>query len=391
MATGELRAAAGAIDITPTQPVYIAGYGTNRRSVGVHDPLMARCLALESEGIRLAFVSCDLLGLPRFQVEQIRVKVQSVVPEHLYLAATHTHSGPDTFGQWGPDPQTSGVDSEWLASLHSKIAQLVDATTAQLQPAVLKFAQTTQTPRLSKNICVPQILDTELAAMQALSRDTGQVIATCVHYACHPEILNNRYLTADFPHWLYARVEHQAGGICLFLNGALGGMVTADFDETTAPPGENRQAAEKMGTRLGERALEILQAAETLSVAPIQAQRRVFRVPMENERFKALIANGIFPNSLFEGDQIETEVSRIVIGPAEFLTLPGEVLPNIGFYLKRLMTGRPKFLLGLTNDELGYILTPEDYGLELYAYETSVSVGPEIAPRMEENLRDLMA
>jgi hypothetical protein len=102
------------------------------------------------------------------------------------------------------------------------------------------------------------------------------------------------------------------------------------------------------------------------------------------------MAAGVFPNLLKDGN-IETEVSRIVIGPAEFLALPGEVLPNIGFYLKRLMTGQPKFLLGLTCDELGYILTPEDWGLQLYAYETRVSVGSEMGERMVENLRALLA
>ena len=83
-------------------------------------------------------------------------------------------------------------------------------------------------------------------------------------------------------------------------------------------------------------------------------------------------------------------MNRIAIGPAEFLTIPGEALPNIGFYLKRQMRGSPKFLLGLCCDELGYILTPEDYGLDLYKYETSVSIGPQIEPRMIQNLQALL-
>ena len=35
----------------------------------------------------------------------------------------------------------------------------------------------------------------------------------------------------DFPHWLYGTVEAKSGGVCLYLNGAQGGMVTADYDE----------------------------------------------------------------------------------------------------------------------------------------------------------------
>jgi hypothetical protein len=124
---------------------------------------------------------------------------------------------------------------------------------------------------------------------------------------------------------------------------------------------------------------------------PITAQRRVFEVPLDNPRFKALVGLKIFPKSEMKGSNLETEVCRITIGDAEFLTLPGEVLPNIGFYLKGLMHGHPKFLLGLTCDELGYILTPEDYGLELYQYEASVSVGNQLEPLMVQNLKALMA
>lgn len=386
-----LRAAAGKQDITPKTPVYMAGYGINRKSVDAHDPLMARCLVLESGKTRIAFVSCDLLGVPRYQIEKIRSMVKSVAPEHLFISATHTHSGPDTLGQWGPDIRTSGVDQAWMASFRENVAHLVDTTAAGLRPAAIKFASTKEVPRISKNIRVPRILDTELGVMQVVEATGGKPIATFVNYACHPEILNTHHLSADFPHWLYDTVESGGGGVCLYLNGAQGGMITADFDESTTPKGENWPAAETIGTSLGKRVLEILNGVRAESSLTIRTDRRVFTVPLENPNFKALIALKIFPKSEVKAGGLETEVCRITIGDAEFLTLPGEVLPNIGLYLKTLMQGKPKFLLGLTCDELGYILTPEDYVLDLYRYEASVSVGPEMEPLMVQNLKAVLA
>src|SRR5690242_8907243 len=81
-----LKAAAGKVDITPTRPAYLAGYGANRRSEGAHDPLSARCLVLESGSVRIAFVSCDVIGVPRRTIEQIRAAVKSVPPNRLYIA-----------------------------------------------------------------------------------------------------------------------------------------------------------------------------------------------------------------------------------------------------------------------------------------------------------------
>jgi hypothetical protein len=381
-----LHAAAGKVDITPTRSAFLAGYGSNRRSVDAHDRLMARCLMLESGGTRIAFVSCDLIGLPRYQIERIRGMVHAVTPEHLIIDATHTHSGPDTMGQWGPDIQTSGVDQEWMTSLCTGIASLVDGLAGKLRPAVLKFAASNEVPRISKNIRVPRILDTGLALMQAVDAADGKPIATVVNYACHPEILNTHHITADFPHWLYETVEGAGGGVCVYWNGAQGGMITADYDESTAPKGENWQAAETIGTALAKRSLELLQAAEPLKEAHITAQRRVFTVPLQNPRFKAMIALHVFPQGLLKNGDIETEVNRITIGPAEILTIPGEALPNIGFYLKQHMQGNPKFLIGLCSDELGYILTPEDYVLELYKYENSQSVGEQMGALMVSNL-----
>jgi hypothetical protein len=386
-----LKAAAAKIDITPKNPVYLAGYGSNRKNNRVHDPVWARCLVLESGEARIAFVACDLIGFPRFVSEKVRKRVKNIRPERLYISATHTHSGPDTLGQWGPDIQTSGVDKVWWEETQERIVQLIESTALKLQPATLKFASTQKTPKVSKNVRVPSILDTELGAMQVLNGTGEKVIATFVNFACHPEVLNSHVLSSDFPNWLYSTVESKVGGVCLYLNGAQGGMITADFDESVLPKGENFRAAEEIGTKLALRTLEILEGATLLKEAPIHTQRSVFSVPMENPRFKMLIKLKIFPNDLLTNGNIETEVNRVTIGDAEFLTLPGEVLPNIGFMLKRNMTGKTKFLLGLTCDELGYILCEEDFDLKLYEYESSVSVGERMGVLMIQNLKKLLA
>ena len=333
-----------------------------------------------------------MIGVPRYDGQKVRERVKSVRPEHLYIAATHTHSGPDTLGQWGPSLTTSGVDKEWKASMLDKIVALVEQTSAKLEPAAMRLANTTDVPKISKNSRVPQILDTELGVMQFLRASDKKPLATFVNFAVHPEVLETTHeLSSDMIHWLYETVEQSLGGVCLYLNGAQGGMVTADFDESEEPRGKNWKAAEKLGRSLGERVLTLIEKAEVRAEAPtITTQQRIFEVPMESQEFWALIKLKVFPSDVLKGNNVVTEVNRITIGDAELLTLPGEVLPNIGFFLKRQMSGKHKFLLGLTCDELGYILSESDFGLKLYAYESRVSVGSQMGPRMIENLRALL-
>ena len=64
------------------------------------------------------------------------------------------------------------------------------------------------------------------------------------------------------------------------------------------------------------------------------------------------------------------------IGKAQIITIPGEALPNIGFYVKRKMNTEQPFLFGLTNDAFGYMLTKEDFnGFERYSYCSRTSLG----------------
>ncbi len=64
------------------------------------------------------------------------------------------------------------------------------------------------------------------------------------------------------------------------------------------------------------------------------------------------------------------------LGSARILTIPGEALPNIGYYLKRKMHGEHNLLFGLTNDAFGYILTKVDYrSFPRYEYVSRTSLG----------------
>ncbi len=390
-AQAQFEAAAGKVEITPTKSVFMAGYGSNRKSTGVHDPLWARCLVLKNGNQSIAVVSCDVLGISRFHGTKIRELINKISPERVLIGATHTHSGPDTYGQWGPNMMTSGVDKEWMTDLYKKVAFLVNETVGKTKPCSIQFGNVFGIEKASKNIRVRQMLDTELAAMRVMGAD-GKTVATLVNYACHPEVLNNKHLTSDFPNWLRIRVEEKLGGIAMYMNGAQGGMVTADTQsEGSYPKGEAWPEAERIGNLLGDKAVECLNHGQVVLNPPITFQQRVFQVPMQNNGFKMLIKAGVIQGVALKGDVIETEVNRFTVGGAEFITLPGEVLPTIGMYLKRKMTGLWKFQFGLTCDALGYILTPEDYGQEIYKYETSVSIGESMGRIMEENLLALIA
>jgi len=77
-----------------------------------------------------------------------------------------------------------------------------------------------------------------------------------------------------------------------------------------------------------------------------------------------------------ESGHVSTTVNLVNIGSAQILTIPGEALPNIGYYLKRKMHGRHNLLFGLTNDAFGYILTKVDWdSFDRYQYVSRTCLG----------------
>jgi len=71
------------------------------------------------------------------------------------------------------------------------------------------------------------------------------------------------------------------------------------------------------------------------------------------------------------------------------ITVPGELLPELGFEIMSHMTGRPRLVLGLTNDEFGYLIPSYDFRAGVYEERTGPgaaggeitrSVGLELAP-----------
>lgn len=388
--TQGLRVGAAKKPITPQGPVYIAGYDSNRLSAGVHDDLWVRCVVIQAGNEKIALAVCDLIGLLRPDVQAIREMVQAVPKEKVIIATTHVHSGPDTIGLWGPNPTTSGVDVKYMEFLRKTVAECIEEAARNLIPATVTFASAKEVKGISTNARVAAILDTELGSMQFRAEADGKVIATVVNYACHPEVMNTDQITADFPHWLYKTVEEKVGGIALYAQGACGGMVTAAAPQAGERGADNWAEAERMGTELAKQALASLEGAKALEEVALQHKWQEIEVPLENEKFKLALQAGIIPakGELREG-KLATEVHLIRLGPAMIATMPGEVLPNIGFLLKRTLKGEPNFLIGLGNDELGYILCEEDYGLPLYAYETSMSVGSQIGEQLVEAVKAL--
>ena len=381
--TAEIGAGAAKVDITPEGRVFIAGYGMNRVSTGVHDSVWARCVVIEAGGRRLALLSLDLIGLFLDEVDLIREGGASdqLLKEDIIICATHNHEGPDTLGLWGPQPGVSGVDAQYRLLLRESAVKCIRKAEEALAPARLRVG-TTRVDGVAKNGRDRNILDPVLIAINVEGLE-GETISTIVNFANHAEALGSRntLISADWPNYLCQKVESTLGGTCVLLNGALGGMVTPDvrvnsFEET-----------QRIGATTGEKTLECLESAEVMPSPSMVHLRTSVKIPLSNQGFLELRRAGVIERE-FEGGKVQTELHMVRLGDVEIVTIPGEALPKVGLEIKRHMMGKYKVLIGLGNDELGYIIPEEDF--DPAKYEESMSVGPNAAPIIVEGLAALL-
>ena len=436
-----LRAGFAAVEITPSvddgQRVYLAGYGMNRRAKGVHDPLYARTVVLRHGDKRLAIVSVDLVGLQYPAIKAIRAKL----PEFSYVlvASTHNHHGPDVIGIWGKGLFHRGVDDAYIDWVVGRVAHSVREADKQLTSVTAAYGAA-EDDSLLADTRIPLCKDGVLRAVRLDRADTGAPAGLLVQWNCHPESLDprNTQLTADFPCATVAALEAKHRCPVVYLSGALGGLMTnppslKDESETEHTAG-TFDFAERYGRAVAALADRALAGAEPLRLTPLAAHAKPISVPVQNWRYRMARAAGVLerPAFVWTGDfqsfgdpmtenaagvasAIETEVGYLRLGELHVACIPGELYPELVYgkfeepaaegvdfpdaplepTIAQLMPSSKWLLLGLANDELGYIIPKRQWDKSPpYAYDTDGgqygeinSCGPEIAPIVMQALK----
>ena len=145
------KAGVAKTDITPTEPIWLAGYGARTKpSEGVLQNIFVKCVALQSpDGTPSAFVTSDLLGFPKDIADEITrecLDKYKLPRERLILNASHTHSAPVVGRMLRPAYPTFTKEQEdtiarYTDGIVKKVVATIGAALADLQPAAISFGQ----------------------------------------------------------------------------------------------------------------------------------------------------------------------------------------------------------------------------------------------------------
>ena len=379
------KAGAAMKDITPDHLIPISGgMGTPDMPKDFKGKLTVRAFVLEKGATRIAIVSVDNIGWPAYLGDRSRKLIKGVAPENVLIGATHAHSCPDAYG-FTDEKGNTGADLKYLDWCVTQVAAAVNEAVSKLEPASLRTAVGEAKGKIAYNYYADKLYDPRCGIIQAMAtsgKNSGKPIATLVNYAIHPEILGTKSLliSPDLCGPLYDRIESKTGGMAIFMNSAQGGMVTADTRLPNGKEANDWNECIRIGNLLADEAMRIIEPAPVQQNPEIYCASKVITFPIDSEKMRyvfqhsPLAADARNQNSDFS--KVSTRLNLLNIGKAQIVTIPGEALPNIGFYVKRKMKSSQPMLFGLTNDAFGYMLTKEDFGgFERYNYVSRTSLG----------------
>lgn len=424
-ADGNLYAGAAMVDITTDlarkDGIYLGGFDMGRKNTAVRDPVYAHVLFLDDGKVPFVLVTIDTIGYMNDDSKASRARITDRFADRVIIAAVHNHVGPDTVGYWGPAlggflPISSGRVPEYMEAVEILIAGAVDQAALAARPARLRVSQGNVDPSLSLNIH-SQIRDQKDDVVRVLTVEgaDGSPIATVANWGCHIEALwNDTQLSADWAGVFYDRMKKDVGGVPLFIEGALGGLVTIN-------PGDAKMALEPeimevflkhmtqdervaLRDKIGNAFADAVQAAVKAGPPPVGpagitllSANKVFQFPVKNWIFEYMGNRSMFKRKLqtVKGTLMMTsEITLLQVRKGteillDLTSVPGEPAPTVVAELDKMSDAPVKFTMALGNDEVGYMVREEDWNLPQYEYERTMSLGKTTATIVMNIIREL--
>lgn len=386
---GEWQAGAAKQVITPTTPMWMAGYGDrNRPADGTLNDLYARAVCLQDEtGSRLLVITLDLIGIDRAFAESVCKRLaeqHQLERRQIAICSSHTHTGPVVGGNLYsmhyrtlPSEHQRLIDA-YVKTLEQKIVDSATEAISHMAPCQLSWANgraafavnrrnnpegEVPSRRSAGTLAGPQDHDVPVLAIHATD---GSLRAVLFGYACHATVLSSFQWSGDYPGFAAQTLEQDFPGcVALFWAGC-------GADQNPLP---RRQVAlaQQYGHELAAAVKQVLEADRRpiggklklnyqeidLALGPLPARAQWEADAKSENRYVAARA-GLMLERMAANETIPTTypypIATVKLGDeVEWIFLGGEVVVDYAVRLKSELQGPNTWVCGYANDVMAYI------------------------------------
>lgn len=375
---------AARVEVTPTHPVVLAGYGGRRTELeGIDTPLWARAMAI-GDTDPVAVVVLDNCGVPAAIKARLvhELAKDGITAERLVVAATHTHNAPNLVGYaqvlWAGrmNAEQEGRMEKYTEFAVAKMAEAVRAALKNRQPLHLEWSKGKTTFGGNRRIMIDgqwrgfgfqrdAPVDHSLPVLAAKD-EKGEVKALWANYACHCTTVGSR--------------NHVSGDWAGFANDAMErafpsatALMTIGCGADVGPqPSGTLQHAQTHGEAIGAEVQRLLSGKmRALNAGPTVSGQEValpLVEPKPRAHWESLKAKGGFDGQLGIAMLKKLDAGKMVPSHVNYpvaswrfgkdlamVFLPGEVVVDYSVRLNRELDWTRLWVTAWSNDMPGYI------------------------------------
>jgi hypothetical protein len=435
-----LTAGAAQVDITPPVGCPMAGYYALRGAEGTHDPLLAKAIVFEKDGVRVALVGLDLIATTFNMVAEARKQIEErtgIPGKHVMISATHSHTGPVLSDGKPRDAAFGGgtkIAIDYMAELPKKIADAVKKADVSRVPAVVRHGIGKEDDlafnrrfhmldgsvgwnpgKKNPKIVRPAGPTDPTVPVVSVETADGKPLAVYVNFAMHLDTVGGLYYSADYPATVSDAVAKAkgAGVVTLFTIGTAGDINHINVNSAAVQKGHVEAA--RIGTRLAGEVLRTWERLEPAAVDAIRASHEMIDLPLADvtdaeyaaaklvveqvkaeakpapkfldqvQAFKAMdVTNRL-------GKPLAVEVQVISLGDdVAFVSLPGEIFVQLGLDIKFASPFKNTVVAELANGSIGYVPNRVAYpqgAYEVVSARCAVGSGEKLVDSAVKQLR----
>lgn len=411
---------------------YVAGTidVSGKLASSVEDDLRVRTVAISDGKDRPAAIFCviDSYGLALSDVREIRMRLSSWAQENnissITVSVLHQHSAVDTFGMNGNIWQmvllnplytafgaetANGKNPEFMESLFEKCTQSIISAESRMTEGKLYYGSADATKYIGDKR-QPYINDPNFNRLRFVpdngSRETW-IVTSSVH--CVGNGAAGTAVTGDYPYYA-EKVINDYGADVMFVLGAEECNNQHRTKDSVTDYREDMSRLEEMkgyGDSIGKTITDI---SDDKEIAPLLNIRyREIYLPVDNAILLFAAKAGAFENIVRKVGgkwNVLTEIGYMEIGEnMAFAIVPGELAPELAYggcltkefswsgkdweypSMQEIVGERDLYVLGLSNDQVGYIVPDNDYMSMLHSDSKSiefVSLGKNTASKIIE-------
>ena len=426
---GKLLLGAAREDITPKIGARIFGYSPTQYSESVRDGLTAAVMVFQSGEKRTMMITVSVCEVDAALMAGLRKEIGEkcgLNPEHILIAATHTHSGPaliDMIG-WG------GIDYEYYEEIfRPRVLAAAEKACGNMQPVVMGVGQGTSLVGINRRELTadnriilgqsPWGCFNPVMTILSFKNEADEIVASIIHYGAHGTAAGvNTAISRDWAGHMTDALDELTGGITAFFNGPEGDVGPRLSNGQTTGGGDLAYVSE-MGAVAAEDAVRIFKTISEYGDADTDASSELLKLPLKTripyeeavrkseeysdqqinfgrqmlEYFRKVKASY---ETGYEEQAVRTPEQTIVrIGSVAFAGFPYELFSEIGMRIDREVKDMTVLSLSNANGGRGYFPTQDQicrggYEIDCFLYnEVQAYTDDADYQLMKETLRHL--